>query len=366
MNYTALQSPNQRIRLAIAGVGNCASALVQGLSYYGDNRTEGLITPIVGGYRPSDIDVVTAYDIDRRKVGRPLEDAIFASPNCAMIFEPRVRPSNVRVKMVRPLDGVAQHMAQSPEGDAFRLADAEPIDVVSDLRQVGADVLVCYVPVGSDQAARFFAQACLDAGVAFVNAMPSFIASDKVWADKFAAARIPVIGDDVKSQVGATILHRALAHLMTERGYRVKSTYQLNFGGNTDFLNMLDRGRLHSKKTSKTGSVLAAIDTQGEPLDIHVGPSDYVRWLNDNKIAYIRLEGRGFGGAPISMELRLSVEDSPNSAAVIMDAIRLAKLARDRGLGGPVEPACAYYMKSPPRQMVEDEARDLLDAFLQP
>jgi len=358
------------IRVAIAGVGNCASALVQGIAYYGArdhsaSANAGLMHPNIGGWRPAEIDVVAAIDIDARKVGRSLEEAVFAKPNCADIFQSELPESGVVVSMGPVLDGVASHMLDYPADEAFRLADRESVDVASWLRESGAEILVCYLPVGSELAVRHYAEACLEAGVALVNCVPVFLASDPVWADRFRAADLPILGDDIKSQVGATILHRTLARLFADRGVELDRTYQLNTGGNTDFLNMLDRDRLESKKASKTESVQSQLDERLEARDIHVGPSDYVSWQKDNKVAFIRAEGRGFGDAPIELELRLSVQDSPNSAGVVIDAIRCVKLALERGLAGPLEFASAYYMKSPPVQMRDDVARRALDAFIE-
>jgi len=356
-----------KIKVAIAGVGNCASSLVQGVEYYRQPRSEcpaGLMHPDVGGYAPADLQFVAAFDVDRRKVGAPLEEAVFARPNCTMVFQQKLSRSGVVVKMGPVLDGVASHMADYPDDDSFRVADAPPVDAATELKRSGADVLVCYLPVGSEQAVHYYAEACLEAGVAMVNCVPVFIASDAVWADRFRAARVPIVGDDIKSQVGATIVHRALTRLFCDRGYVVDRTYQLNTGGNTDFLNMLALERLKSKKTSKTESVQSQLDERLASNDIHIGPSDYVPWQRDNKIAFIRLEGAGFGGAPIELELRLSVQDSPNSAGVVIDAIRCAKLGLERGYGGPLEAPSAYYMKSPPRQVRDSVAREWCDAFI--
>lgn len=363
-----------RIRVAIAGVGNCASALVQGIAYYREREGlasdqgsahAGLMHPNIGGWRPSEIDVVGALDVDARKVGRVLEEAIFAKPNCARIFQPELPESGVIVSMGPILDGVARHMLDYPEDEAFRSSDREPVDVADWLRGSGAEILVCYLPVGSERAVRHYAEACLEAGVALVNCVPVFIASDPVWADRFRSASLPIVGDDIKSQLGATIVHRALARLFADRGVEIDRTYQLNTGGNTDFLNMLERDRLESKKRSKTESVQSQLDTRLEASNIHIGPSDYVPWQKDNKLAFIRVEGRGFGDVPIELELRLSVQDSPNSAGVVIDAIRCAKLGLERGLSGPLESACAYYMKSPPVQLRDDEALRALDAFIE-
>ena len=356
-----------KIRVAIAGVGNCASSLIQGITFYADGEhaaSAGLMHPDIGGWKPCDIDVVAAFDIDRRKVGRPLEEAIFAKPNCTMVFQSELPASGVTVQMAPILDGIAPHMADYDDDEAFRAADAEPVDVAQSLRDSGAEVLICYLPVGSEQAVRHYARACLDAGVAMVNCVPVFIASDPEWAEKFTKAGIPIIGDDIKSQVGATIVHRSLTRLFGDRGYLLDRTYQLNTGGNTDFLNMLAVERLKSKKTSKTESVQSQLDARLESNNIHIGPSDYVPWQKDNKVAFIRMEGIGFGGAPIELEMRLSVQDSPNSAGVVIDAVRCARLALERGQAGPIEAPSAYFMKSPPRQMRDSVAHDACEAFI--
>ncbi len=357
----------RNIKVAIAGVGNCASALVQGVEYYRNRRNaafEGVMRQTIGGYRCSDVEFVAAFDIDRRKVGRPLEEAIFAKPNCTRVFQSSLPVSNVVVQAGPVLDGVAPHMAEYPDDAAFRSADLEPTDIGAALRRSGAEILVCYLPVGSEQAVKHYAQACLDAGVAMVNCVPVFLASEPKWAEKFRAAGVPIVGDDIKSQVGATIVHRALARLFADRGVSLDRTYQLNTAGNTDFLNMLERNRLKSKKISKTESVQSQLDERLDAGDIHIGPSDYIPWQKDNKICFIRMEGHGFGDAPLEIELRMSVEDSSNSAGVVVDAIRCAKLALERGLVGPLEAPSAYYMKSPPRQFRDSVARDACNAFI--
>ena len=356
-----------KIKMAIAGVGNCASSLVQGMHYYKDcdeDKTVGLMHPRIGRWKPSDIEVVAAFDIDRRKVGKPVEEAIFAEPNCALVFHSTLPVSNVIVQMGPVLDGVAPHMSDYPDAEAFRVADRKPVDVAASLREAGAEVLVCYMPVGAEQAVGHYAQACLDAGVAMVNCVPVFIASDPDWARKFRERDLPIVGDDIKSQFGATIVHRVLTRLLEDRGARLDRTYQLNTGGNTDFLNMLERARLQSKKISKTEAVQSQLDVRLDSANIHIGPSDYVPWQDDNKVCFIRAEARGFGDVPIELELRLSVQDSPNSAGVVIDAVRCAKLGLARGLGGPLEAVSAYYMKSPPKQMRDGVARDLCDAFI--
>jgi myo-inositol-1-phosphate synthase len=355
------------IALAIAGVGNCASSLIQGIEYYrrhDPDESAGLLHPELGGYRLQDVRPVAAFDVDARKVGRPLEEAIFALPNCTKVFQPKVRPSGVEVKMGPVFDGVAPHMADYPPERAFRVADKPPVDVARTLRDSGAEVLVCYLPVGSEDGVRHYAEACLEAGVALVNCVPVFIASDPVWAGRFERAGLPIVGDDIKSQVGATIVHRMLARLLGDRGVKLDATYQLNTGGNTDFLNMLEQTRLRSKRHSKTESVQSQLDVRLAAEQIHVGPSDYVAWQKDNKVCFIRAEWRGFGDVPMNLELRLSVEDSPNSAGVAIDAIRCARLALDRKQGGPLVAASAFAMKSPPRQMRDSDARRELETWI--
>ena len=364
-----LDMRREPIRVAIVGVGNCASSLVQGLAHYaGRNDATGLMHPEIGGFGPGDIRVVAAWDIDRRKVGRDLAEAILAPPNCTAVFCRDVPATGATVRMGRLLDGVAPHMLDQPEARTFVPASApEPdrAEVVGALRGTGAEVLMNYLPVGSQKATEFYAECALEAGVAFVNCIPVFIASDPAWARRFREAGVPVIGDDIKAQVGATIVHRTLADLFRRRGVKVERTYQLNTGGNTDFLNMWARDRLASKKVSKTEAVQAVLGERLAPEDIHVGPSDYVAWQNDQKVAFIRLEGTMFGGVPMNLELRLSVEDSPNSAGVAIDMIRLARLARDRGLAGPVEAPAAFLCKHPPRQMTDEEAHAATEAFIE-
>jgi myo-inositol-1-phosphate synthase len=356
-----------QIRLAVAGVGNCASSLLQGMEYYRRRQSAdaaGLTHPVIGSYRLTDIKVVAAFDIDRRKVGRPLEQAVFAPPNCTTVFQRELPYYGVTVEMGPILDGVAAHMRHYPEARAFRPADAAPCDIARVLQEAGAEVLVCYLPVGSEDAVRHYAQACLDAGVAMVNCMPVFIASNPEWANQFRARNLPVVGDDIKSQVGATIIHRILARLMGDRGVKLERTYQINTGGNTDFLNMLEQSRLTSKRISKTQSVQSQLDTPLESDNIHIGPSDYVPWQKDNKVGFIRMEWRGWGDVPMNLELRLSVEDSPNSAGVAIDAIRCAKLALDRGEGGPLHAISSFAMKHPPRQLRDSEACELLEEWI--
>ncbi len=359
-----------RIKIAIAGVGNCASSLVQGIHHYaaraaaGDADTTGLMHPVMGGWRVGDIDVVAAFDIDARKVGQPLEKALFALPNNTKIFYDDLPASGVTVQMGDVLDGVAPHMAKYPPHQRFDPATARPVDVARVLRESGAEILVNYMPVGSDLATRHYAQACLDAGVSFVNCVPCFVVSDPEWAARFTRAGIPCVGDDIKAQVGATITHRTLARLFADRGVRIDSTYQINTGGNTDFLNMLNRDRLSSKKISKTEAVQSQLDVPLHPDNIHIGPSDFVAFQKDNKVCFIRIEGTGFGGVPMNLELRLSVEDSPNSAGVVADAIRACKVARDAGIAGPIESVSAWCMKHPPTQMHDGDALRLVEEFV--
>ncbi len=359
------------IRVAVAGVGNCASALVQGIEYYRKaveagraGFIPGLMNADVGGYGPGDIRIVAAFDIDRRKVGRPLREAIFAPPNCTAIFVPDLPGGGPVVRMAPVLDGVAPHMRDYPDDQTFLPSDEAPCDVETVLRESGAEILVNYLPVGSEEATRFYAEICLATGVSLVNCIPSFVASDPAWAERFRARGIPLVGDDIKSQLGATIVHRALARLFSDRGIRVRRTYQLNTGGNTDFLNMLSRNRLKSKKISKTEAVTSVLTHAIADEDIHIGPSDYVPWQKDNKLCFLRVEGEGFGGLPIEVELRLSVTDSPNSAGVGIDAIRFCRLGRDMGLSGPLLAPSAYFMKHPAVQLTDDEARRELEEFL--
>ncbi len=350
-----------RIKLAIAGMGNCASSLLQGLEYYKDadpaDEVPGLMHVSLGGYHISDIDLVCAFDVDATKVGIDASKAVFSGQNNTIKFSP-VGHLGVTVLRAPTLDGFGKYYRETCEESPL-----EPVDVTAALRESGADVLVSYLPVGSEAAQKMYAQACLDAGVAFVNAIPVFIASDPVWAQKFTDAGVPIVGDDIKSQVGATIVHRMLARLFEDRGMVLDRTYQLNVGGNMDFKNMLERDRLESKKISKTQSVTSQLDHGIDAHDVHIGPSDHVPWLDDRKWAYIRLEGRNFGDAPLNVELKLEVWDSPNSAGVIIDALRCAKLAMDRGMGGPVEGASAYFMKSPPVQHHDDVAHRMVEAF---
>jgi myo-inositol-1-phosphate synthase len=356
-----------KIRVAVAGVGNCASSLIQGLEYYRVHRNEspiGLMHEVLGGYHVNDIEIVAAFDIDARKVGQPLSEAIFALPNCTQTIQRPVRDNGVIVQMGQILDGIADHMAEYPEAKRFVAAAKPPVDVSAALKASKAEILVNYLPVGSEQAARFYAECALAAGVSFINCIPVFIASDPEFARRFERAGIPIIGDDIKSQVGATIVHRTLISLFEERGMALDRTYQLNTGGNTDFLNMLERRRLKTKKISKTEAVQSALSLRLSDDSVHIGPSDYVPWQGDNKICFLRIEGRGWGNVPIHIEARLSVEDSPNSAGVVVDAIRCCQIARDQGLSGPIEAPSAYFMKHPPRQLPEHVARASIEELL--
>lgn len=350
-----------KIRLAIAGVGNCASSLVQGFEYYRNaepgDEVPGLMHVVLGGYHIRDIEVVAAFDVDAAKVGVDVGKAIFASQNNTIRF---ANPGGLGVEVQRgpTLDGFGKYYQEACEE-----SPAEAVDVAQALRDAEADVLVSYLPVGSEEAQKHYAQACLDAGVAFVNAIPVFIASDPEWAQRFTDAGVPIVGDDIKSQVGATITHRLLARLFEDRGMVLDRTYQLNVGGNMDFKNMLERDRLESKKISKTQSVTSQLDHGIEADNVHIGPSDHVPWLDDRKWAYIRLEGRNFGDVPLNLELKLEVWDSPNSAGVIIDALRCAKIAKDRGIGGPLLGPSAYFMKSPPVQYRDEEAHRMVEEF---
>jgi myo-inositol-1-phosphate synthase len=350
------------LKVAIAGVGNCANSLIQGVTFYADaDETEvvpGLMHTRFGGYAISDISFVAAFDVDAAKVGLDLAEAMWASQNNTLRFA-EVATSGVIVQRGPTLDGLGEYYRELVQ------ESTQPVvDVAKALRDSGAEVLVCYLPVGSEEGAKFYAQAALDAGVAFVNALPVFIASDPVWAQKFVDAGVPIVGDDIKSQLGATITHRVLARLFEERGLVLDRTYQLNVGGNMDFKNMLERRRLESKKISKTQSVTSNVEAQLNSRDVHIGPSDHIPWLDDRKLAFVRLEGHGFGNAPTSLEYKLEVWDSPNSAGVVIDAIRAAKIALDAGLGGPVEAASAYFMKSPAKQYPDPVARELLERFI--
>ncbi len=350
------------IRVAIVGVGNCASSLVQGVEYYRnaspEDRVPGLMHVQFGDYHVSDIEFVAAFDVDAKKVGRDLAEAINTSENNT-IHICDVPPTGVTVQRGPTMDGLGHYYRETIEE-----ADGDPVDVAEVLRATGAHVVVYYLPVGSEEAAKFYATAAMEAGCAFVNALPVFIASDPTWAEKFTAAGVPIVGDDIKSQVGATIVHRTLAKLFEDRGVELLRTYQLNFGGNMDFMNMLERERLVSKKISKTQSVTSQIPHEMARGDVHIGPSDYVPWLLDRKWAYIRLEGRAFGDVPLNAEVKLEVWDSPNSAGVIIDAIRAAKIGLDRKLAGPLLAPSAYFMKSPPVQYSDEEARQAVEDFI--
>jgi myo-inositol-1-phosphate synthase len=359
------------IRIAIAGVGNCASSLIQGIHYYTPERCRrgvtGLMHTEIGGYLPCDIEVVAAFDVDARKVGMDVNKAIFSKPNCTKIFQRDIPPSDVIVRMGPVLDGISEHMADYAEDRTFVRSSAPELTksgIVRELKNSGAEILLNYVPVGSEQAARFYAECALEAGVAFINNMPVFIASDKTFADRFKARNLPIIGDDIKSQFGATITHRVLTDLFAKRGVKLLRTYQLNTGGNTDFLNMKNQTRLVSKKTSKTEAVQSVAKSRIEDENIHVGPSDYVPWQNDNKICFLRMEGHLFGDIPMDLELRLSVEDSPNSAGVVIDMIRCCKLALQSGVGGVLEAPSAYFCKHPAKQYSDDVAYDMIEAFI--
>ncbi|MDP9890529.1 inositol-3-phosphate synthase [Pseudarthrobacter enclensis] len=350
------------IRVAIVGVGNCAASLVQGVQYYKDadpgETIPGLMHVEFGQYHVGDVEFVAAFDVDGKKVGVDLSDAILASENNTIKIAD-VPPTGVTVQRGHTLDGLGKYYLETIEQST-----EEPVDVVQALKDAKVDVMVCYLPVGSQQAAEFYAQAAIDAGVAFVNALPVFIAGTKEWADKFTAAGVPIVGDDIKSQIGATITHRVMAKLFEDRGVTLDRTYQLNVGGNMDFKNMLERDRLESKKISKTQAVTSNVEAELAAKDVHIGPSDYVQWLDDRKWAFVRLEGRNFGDAPVSLEYKLEVWDSPNSAGVIIDAIRAAKIGLDRGIGGPLLSASSYFMKSPPEQSNDDLAREKVEAFI--
>lgn len=359
-----------KIKIAIIGVGNCVSSLIQGIHYYRDRSPEdaiGLMHYEINGYRPGDIEVVVAFDVDQRKVGCDVHEAIFAKPNCTTVFCSGLPKSGITVRMGKILDGVAGHMKDYPDDHAFVLSDEqEPTaaEIIKVLKESGAQILTNYLPVGSEDATRFYANCALEAGVAFVNNIPVFIASDVVWARRFANKNLPIIGDDIKSQMGATITHRILTDLFKKRGVKLERTYQLNTGGNTDFLNMLEQKRLATKKKSKTEAVQAVAARRLEDENIHIGPSDYVPWQKDNKVCFIRMEGKLFGDVPMNLEMRLSVEDSPNSAGVAIDAIRCAKLALDRGQGGVLEAPSAYFCKHPARQFSDDEAFTMVEDFI--
>jgi myo-inositol-1-phosphate synthase len=354
---------NGKVRVAIVGVGNCASSLVQGVQYYGDaspkQTVPGLMHVNLGGYHISDIEFVAAFDIDKKKVGLDLSEAIFAAPNNTVKFSD-VPATGVKVQRGMTHDGIGKYLA-----DIVQKAPGETSDVVGILKKTKADVVVSYLPVGSEEATKWYVEQALAAGVGFVNCIPVFIAREPYWQKRFEDKNLPIIGDDIKSQVGATIIHRVLARLFRDRGVKLERTYQLNFGGNTDFLNMLERDRLMSKKISKTRSVTSQLDYDVGAENVHIGPSDYVPWLHDRKWAYIRLEGRSFGDVPLNVELKLEVHDSPNSAGIVIDAVRCIKLALDRGIGGALEGPSSYFMKSPPVQYSDSEARQLVETFIE-
>ncbi len=358
------------IKIGIIGVGNCASSLLQGIHYYrekGRDSAVGILNWSINGHTPCDIKVVSAFDIDRRKVGKDVHGAIFERPNCTKKIVDRMPSAEVKVSMGKILDGFSEHMANYESDYTFLPSEKkEPnkSDVIDILKQSGTEILLNYLPVGSEEASRFYAECALEAGVSFINNIPVFIASDPVWAEQFKSRGIPIIGDDIKSQLGATIVHRALANLFEKRGVKLEKTYQINTGGNTDFLNMLNRDRLERKKESKTAAVQAVLNKKLEARNIHIGPSDYVPWLNDNKVCFLRMEGRLFGNVPMNVDLRLSVEDSPNSAGAAIDCIRLCKLAIERNIGGVLEAPSAYYCKHPPVQYTDDVAFSLLKAFI--
>lgn len=360
-----------QIRIAVVGLGNCASSLLQGIEYYRDKTQKDLVGLMhwnIGGYKPSDIEVVAAFDIDQRKVGKDISEAVFALPNCTKVFCPDLPPCGRVVRMGRVLDGVAAHMKNYDDRYTFVPSDqkeATKEDIVGELKKSGAEILINYLPVGSEEAARFYAECALDARVGFINCIPVFIASDPEWARRFSRKNLPIIGDDVKSQMGATVIHRVMTHLFQNRGVKIDKTYQLNIGGNTDFLNMLDRTRLLSKKESKTEAVQSQTKKRIDSENIHIGPSDWVPFQKDNKVCFLRMEGKIFGDVPMNVEMRISVEDSPNSGGVIIDAIRCCKLALERGKGGLLYSPSAYFMKHPPRQFIDEEAFRMTEEFIQ-
>lgn len=360
----------EKIKIAIVGVGNCASSLIQGIEYYKDKNPDdaiGLMNWEVGGYKPFDIEVVVAFDIDKRKVGKDISKAIFEAPNCTKIIWKNIPEAGVEVKMGKILDGFSEHMKDYDEKHTFVLSgekESSKEDIIGELKKSGAEIMLNYLPVGSEKAVKFYADCALEAGTAFINCMPVFIASTPEWAKKFKEKNIPIIGDDIKAQLGATITHRTLTDLFKKRGVKLERTYQLNTGGNTDFLNMLNHSRLVSKKKSKTEAVQSVLAKRLDDENIHIGPSDYVPWQKDNKICFIRMEGKLFGDVPMNLELRLSVEDSPNSAGVAIDAIRCAKIALNKGKGGLLYSPSAYFMKHPPKQFTDDEAYKMTKEFI--
>ena len=359
-----------KIKLAVVGIGNCASSLIQGIYYYRSRTAEdsvGLMNWEIGGYTPSDIDVVAAFDIDKRKVGKDVNQAIFAEPNCTVIFCKDFPASGTKVSMGRVLDGVSEHMDAYAEKNRFVVANAEEAtheSVVNILKKSGAEILINYLPVGSEEATKFYMECALEANLGVVNCIPVFIASDPKWESRFRAKNLPIIGDDIKAQLGATITHRVLTDLFKKRGVKLERTYQINTGGNTDFLNMLNQSRLSSKKISKTEAVQSVAADRMDPENIHIGPSDYVPWQKDNKVCFLRMEGKLFGDIPMNIELRLSVEDSPNSAGVAIDSIRCCKLALERGEGGVLYGPSAYFKKHPPKQYSDEDAHRLTQEFI--
>ncbi len=362
VNEKELNETMSKIRTAIVGVGNCASSLVQGVTYYNNadenEKVPGLMHVNFGGYHVNDVEFVAAFDVDDKKVGLDLADAIFASENNTIKFAD-VPQSGVTVQRGHTFDGLGDYYRKT-----ITESKEEPVDIVKVLKETKTEVVVCYLPVGSEQAAKFYAQCAMEAGCAFVNCLPVFIASDPQWAEKFVKAGVPIVGDDIKSQVGATISHRVMAKLFEDRGIKIDRTYQLNVGGNMDFMNMLQRDRLESKKVSKTRAVTSNIDTKLADRDVHIGPSDYIAWLDDRKWAFVRLEGHAFGDVPISLEYKLEVWDSPNSAGIVIDAIRAARIGLDRGISGPIFSASSYFMKSPPEQYSDDLARENVEKFI--
>ncbi len=359
-----------KIKIAITGVGNCSSSLIQGISYYKDKNEKnaiGLMHWDIGGFKPYDIEVVAAFDIDKRKVGLDVAEAIFSLPNCTKVFCDNIPKTGTIVQMGKILDGFSDHMKDYDEKYTFVLSNKPELskeEIVHVLKESGTEILLNYLPVGSEKAVRFYAECALDAGVAFENNMPVFIASDPIWAKRFEERNLPIIGDDIKAQLGATITHRTLTDLFRKRGVKLERTYQLNTGGNTDFLNMLSQSRLVSKRKSKTEAIQSVAAERLDDENIHIGPSDFVPWQKDNKICFLRMEGKIFGDVPMNLELRLSVEDSPNSAGIVIDAVRCMKLALNRGECGVLYPPSAYFMKHPPKQFTDDEAYQMTEAFI--
>lgn len=359
-----------KIKIAVVGVGNCASSLIQGLYYYADKTEQesiGLMHWEIGGFKPSDIEVVAAFDIDARKVGQEVNEAIFAEPNCTAIFCAKLPKSGVKVQMGKLLDGFSEHMKDRDDKFTFVLSDqpqSSKEQIIESIKATGAEIIINYLPVGSEEAAKFYAECALEANCGFINCIPVFIASNPDWAARFKAKNLPIIGDDIKAQLGATITHRVLTDLFRKRGVKLDRTYQINTGGNTDFLNMLNRSRLASKKISKTEAVQSVTGDRMDPDNIHIGPSDYVPWQKDNKVCFLRMEGRMFGDVPLNIELRLSVEDSPNSAGVAIDSIRCCKVALMRGEGGILYGPSAYFKKHPPIQYTDDEAYQMTEDFI--